>query len=252
MEIDFQLIDGIILLEVIVNSQKGYFAFDTGSIKTTVNSKYCKVICEKERDVTIYDGQLETRKIREGQIQYLKVGDFEFINHHVLELDLSYVSESLGTKDYPFLGTIGMDLISKYCIRIDYINNKLIFGEPQSTSTNKKGYTFDWSSGLIIMEIKIKDNCYPVVIDTGSNRNLILPEVLSEIVTNKNTSEKKIAEKVEFLGEQYPAVNFKSAVATEHFERLACAGLIGYDLLKGKVIEIDFVNKKISASSKKN
>lgn len=248
MEFDFKLVDGIILLSGSLNSCYGYFAFDTGSVVTAINLKYCEVTDKQDREVTIYDGQLETKKIYEGKVASLQVGNLKFNNHHVLNLDLSYVADSLYTENIPFLGTIGMDIIAKYYLKIDYRNQKITFLE-KSCEVDPTAIPFESTKGLIMTSIEINKNSYPVILDTGANRNLLLPDVLQKINSKvdipADLGVKKFFVDVEFLNYKYNGMCFKEATATSHFKNLDCLGLIGYEFFKNKVLVIDFFTKTL-------
>ena len=69
MKIPFELLSGIILLDVSVNGKCGKMAFDTGAMQTCLNSRYFKDFKGERKEVSKFDGAVKTETTVKGKCE---------------------------------------------------------------------------------------------------------------------------------------------------------------------------------------
>ncbi len=167
MEIDFELVEGRMLISGSLSGQKGVFIFDTGSSGIIVNS-------EKISEV---DGMMRTLSGEQAaqlrDVERLDIAGYLLHNlKSVIHMDLSTLVSDVNV---PVLGIVGWAVFDEnQPIFIDYHNSKLVIGKPE-LSTELIGYNHvirldmvEIDDDLPTVQIEVNDEKLTFAFDTGA------------------------------------------------------------------------------------
>lgn len=246
MTIHFELIGGIIMLDVSVNGKHGQMAFDTGAMQTCLNKNYFDFSGE-QKDISKFDGSVKTETAAKFNCD-IKCNEWIMPNTSVMIVDMDYVEKPLkGVKaNLIFLGTIGIDMIRSHKVLIDYTTSHIILNADEI----KNSETFKMAAEVLpIIDVCIEDEHYNFVLDTGANTCM-----LDESFKNKGFKElNETANIVQIpqlvaLGHRYNDIAAVYADMTAIKSKVDVSGIIGYQVLKECISYFDFDSETISVS----
>lgn len=240
MTIPFELVDGIVLIEVIIDDQKGYMAFDTGAMATCINKNYFLEHRGEEKEIRKFDENLKISTVMKGS-NTISFGDRIMEQIKTLSIDFDYVEKPLRKikADLIFLGTLGIDVLGQTNIMIDYQNQVLDFDYQVDNSTipTELPMTVDQ---LPIISIQIDGKAHPFVLDTGANTCVIDPLILSQ----QTVDEINIPQLI-WSDRDYTNISAVASDLTQLRQKVEAYGIIGYQVLKERSWYFDFQNEKI-------
>lgn len=240
MKIPFELVDGIVLIEVSIDGQKGHMAFDTGAMATCINKHYFLNQQGEEKEIKKFDENLKTSAVTKGS-NTISFGDRTMEQIETLSVDFDYVEKPLRkTKaELIFLGTLGIDVLGETNIMIDYQNQVIDFDFQVDNGTIRTELPMTVNH-LPIISIQIDDKAHPFVLDTGSNTCVIDLVILSQQTESEITIPHLIWSEREYT-------HIKAVVSdlTQLRQKVEAYGIIGYQLLKEHSWYFDFLNEKI-------
>lgn len=244
MIIPFELVGGIIVLNVSVNGKNGYMAFDTGAMQTCLNKIQFAEIEGKEVEVAKFDNQVKKDSTVVTTCD-INCGDWNISEASVLLLDMNYVEKPLrGIKsDFVFLGTMGIDIIKSHTVLIDYANSIVVLDEDAPDGLKY----FDMNADVLpVIDVCCEGTSYRFVLDSGAN-TCLLDKALG-------TDHFKTVNEVSGIV-QIPSItvfdrDYKDIVAVMNNidaikAKVDVSGVIGYQVLKDCISYFDFENKKI-------
>ena len=178
----FKLICGIPLVECEVFGKRGWFAFDTGAMLTTLNSRYFDNAESKEIEACIYDNDATKTKARTCCIPQISIGNMVCdgpINGALM--DMSYVENAFRAQgsSIEFFGSIGIDIIGKHDLLLDYPMQRIVFN-PDVSFCHYEEVTLAEAELPLITAI-IGESGFNFVLDTGASTCLIDKDIASNI-----------------------------------------------------------------------
>lgn len=269
IDIPFQLVQNLLVVNVIIDGQKRPFLFDSGSPSVVLNAKYFS-----QKD-TSTGKRISSSKGVNGQLNglsfyHVKEFDFQGIkikNQKHVATDLDNIEKELNT---PIYGLIGYSLIKNYDVLYDYKNKIITLIQPEfyaqyatQTFQNKKTETipFQLKKHIPILPIKIKNREYAVGVDSGAETNMLDDDLFSTIsnlkkigvdtlsgVGNQSRVVKKgIVKKMSLGTQKYKNVPFVFGDLS-HINKgykLQLDGLIGYEILSKQLTLISYKRKEM-------
>jgi len=269
--IPFIMLGNIIAVEVMLNSEKRMFLFDSGSPKVILNSKYItkndtvtKTIKSSSKGA---GGNVSGMDI--NQLVKLEFGGIIMENQDVLTLDISHLEESLET-NIEIYGLIGHELIKDYDLLFDYEKNELTLIKPDFYKQYKNEHLlnseltvvpFDLASHIPVIKARIGGKDYSFGIDCGAEVNLMDDDLLAPMLKHLKHTEidtltgienrievttgsiKKVIIGGKKLKKMKTAFNDMS-----HFNlgyKLNLDGLMGYELLSKQKTLISYHRKQM-------
>ncbi len=167
MEIDFDLVDGRMLISGSVGNERGVYIFDTGSSGIILNTKK---ISKVDGVMNTLNGD-EVAQLRD--VEQLDISGYALYNlESVIHMDLSsFVSDV----SMPVLGIVGWAVFDEdQPIFIDYPNSKIIIGKPE-LSTELIGYNHvirlemvEIEDDLPTVQIEVNNKKLTFAFDTGA------------------------------------------------------------------------------------
>ena len=245
MKIPFEVIGGIIMLDVCVNGKEGKMAFDTGAMQTCLNKNHFEDFEGETKDVSKFDGAVKTETTVKGKCD-IKCHDWELTETSVILLDMNYVEKPLkGVKpDLMFLGTMGIDIIRDHKVLLDYAASQLIFDE--ETLENTETYEMN-AEVLPIIDVRVGKDDYKLVLDTGANTCMLDDSFKQKgfKVLNEAAGVVQIPT-VSALGGEYSDIIAVITNMVAIKAKVDVSGVIGYQILKDCSSYFDFEAGKIS------
>ncbi|MGT2666790.1 hypothetical protein ACVRYP_05690 [Streptococcus rifensis] len=240
MKIPFELVDGIVLIEVTIDDKKGHMAFDTGAMATCINKHYFLGQQGEEKEIKKFDENLKTSAVIKGT-KTISFGDRTLEQIKTLSVDFDYVEKPLRkTKaDLVFLGTLGIDVLGQTNIMIDYQNQVIDFDYQVDNGTIRAELPMTVAH-LPIIPIQIDGNLHPFVLDTGANTCVIDPVILSQ-----QTEDEINIPHLIWSEREYTHINAVVSDLTQLRQKVKAYGIIGYQVLKDHSWYLDFQNEKI-------
>ena len=247
VEIDFKLLNGIVLVKASVNSEEGYLIFDTGAMKTGLHKKYFSDMKGKELEIAKFSGEMANDTAMEVTIPDLSFSGVTLTDQNAMLMDLSYVEDSLKgfDPDLRLLGTMGIDIIRNFSASIDYGKNKI---------TLNPSWGFDKSTCvplqmeiLPVVEIEIDSEQYRFVLDTGAN-TCLLGTALQGKVPVQPVEDAPNVFKISSVSLQNRPYKDILAVFTDISaiqSKVSVDGVIGYHILSEQRSYLDFSNQKL-------
>lgn len=159
--IDFELINGLIVIEASVNSKKGNFILDTGCSFLAVAGKHSN----GSIDLVTTDFQV---KASEVNIDKFELGLIQEIGVQAVQFNMDKINQLV---DRDIDGLIGTQIISDYNLMIDYNQNKVVFISDRAELNSFDPFEF------VITKSQIKHNGDQSFIDVqigGEQLNMLL------------------------------------------------------------------------------
>lgn len=184
-KIEFKYEDGFIIVdEIEINKTKinGGFLFDTGAQLTVVDSSLLEFIDYKEiGDLTSVDFLGNKKRVKKININSIKLG-----NNHMYDIDAFVMNLGVyGCSD--FKGILGFNIIKKANWIIDFRRQVLkIIDISQSVNQDKSiKIPFKIKKNTAIINLKIGNNSFKTILDTGAKNELNLTLKDFEELKNK-------------------------------------------------------------------
>lgn len=196
--------------------------------------------------MTVYNEKLQTINILTGTTDYLEIGHLHLRNYSVLSLNLSYVEEQLQAKKnkLKFLGTIGMDIISQYTVRIDY-SSKTIILNPDIAFAKSCSVNFHISNKLITLPVTLEGKTYRFMLDTGASACLIDKKIFNKNWENIDKEQNKYLIPLLTIGSmefyKVPTVTGNANI----IKNLDIDGIIGFPILSRQRIDLNFIENQL-------
>lgn len=170
-EIPFQLLNGMIMVEAIINHQNGYFILDTGAPMLVVNESRFR---GSPRSSTAA-GCSGVFQVGEHTIRHFSWAGIEQYELKALTTDLSHLEVATGKK---ILGLIGFNLLRNQELFIDYEQRRIILFSPDKNPLHRilnpiYTSTLSMYHHLPVIEFRIDGRPFRFGLDTGSESNLI-------------------------------------------------------------------------------
>ncbi|MBL7751559.1 MAG: aspartyl protease family protein [Chitinophagaceae bacterium] len=269
--IPFSRAGNLILVKAKADTTEGNFILDTGCPHLVLNTTYFRQYPVQESD-----GEGNGATTGTFFIQQTRVADFSFGGNHFYHTDadltdLGSIENSRGIK---VLGLIGVELLRKFELIIDYENNLIYLHrlDRKGTSVFEQDQLAD-TAAYQVVPIRIMDNRIMVesqvggkklrlVIDSGSEANLLdsrLPEkVFAEVsITGRTTMMGVGGKRIDVLKGELNTLHIggvdipQMKVLVTNLERTCFShagcvdGVLGFDFLSLKKIGFNFVKNKM-------
>lgn len=269
--IPFSRAGNLILVKAKADTTEGNFILDTGCPHLVLNATYFRHYPVQESEG---DGNGATAGT--FSVQHTRVADFSFGSNHFYQTDadltdLGSIENSRGIR---LLGLIGVELLRKFEMIIDYENNLIFLHrlDRKGTSVFEQDQLADTSAyqvipiriidSRIMVETVVGGKKLRLVIDSGSEANLLdsrLPErVFNEVsITGRTTMMGVGGKKTDVLKGELNTLHIggvdirQMKVLVTNLERTCFShagcvdGVLGFDFLSLKKIGFNFVKNKM-------
>ena len=250
IEIDFTLLNGIVLIPSTVDTEHGYLIFDTGAMKTALHKKYFSNVQGKELEVAKFNGDIkseQTDTASEVTIHSLSFSDVALTDRSAMLMDLSYVEDSLSAfdPDVRILGTMGIDIISGFSVIMDYEKGRIVL----NPSCRFAKYTCVpmKTEPQPIIDIEISGEKYSFVLDTGANTCLLGAALQNRLTVQPVKDDPGIfmIPSLSLQGHSYSDVVSVFADISAIQSQISVDGIIGYQILLSQRTYFDFSNQRL-------
>lgn len=238
----FNLVNGIVLIEAMINNIKGHVAFDTGAMKTTLNRHYFPQLSGTKSSVITYDSGLSDTSIIEAKANILLNDGILIKDKEVNSINFDYVEQPLRKKkkDLKFLGTLGIDFIGNHNFIINYLEKTIEFKSIDQEELFLLSIPFQYDK-LPIVNVSITKKIHRFVLDTGASCNVIDSNIIDYHQFEKDDDDKKIIIPKMQIGElELVQTKAISSDLTHLKTKIDVEGIIGYTLLKDHIYYFDF------------
>lgn len=247
VEIDFKLVNGIVLVQASVNGEQGYLIFDTGAMKTGLHRKYFSDIQGKELEIAKFNGEMESDTAMEITVRSLSFSNVTLTDCNAMLMDLSYVEDSLAAFDSSvrLLGTMGIDIISNFLVMIDYGENKITLNPV--CRFDKYTCVPLQMEALPVVEVEISGEQYRFVLDTGANTCLLEPALQGRLPVQPMEGSPNVFNISSVSLQNRPYSNIVSVFAdiSAIQNKVSVEGVIGYQILSPQRSYFDFPSGKL-------
>lgn len=178
---EFKNVAGIVLLPARADGVEGYFVFDTGAMQTSLNSGYFPDLEGVDREVALFNGEMDVHGATETTLRELNLGSFTARDLKVLRMDVAYVENSLKTvePDVRLLGSVGLEVFGDAPILLDYANSRLTLSPEIDTREAEK---IELSrEALPVITAELAGEPHRFVLDTGANTCLLSGELSEKV-----------------------------------------------------------------------
>lgn len=246
-EIDFKLLQGIILVQATVNDEQGYLAFDTGAMQTALHKKYFFDIQGKELEIAKFSEGMKNDTATEITIRSLSFSSVTLTDCNVMLMDLSYVEDSLAAFDpsLRLLGTMGIDIIRNFSVMLDYGESKItlnpLCGFDKYTCVPLQ------MEALPVVEIEIGSEQYRFVLDTGANTCLLGLALQDQFPVQPVDGTPNVCSisSVSLQNRSYSNIISVFTDISAIQNKVSVDGVIGYHILAPQRSYFDFSNQKL-------
>lgn len=232
--IDFMLCGGIVLVRAEADGRSGWFAFDTGAMRTTLNRAYfSKLEVGEHLEIYKFDGDVKDSGARSCTIPRLRVGALNIAPFEALCMDMSYVENALRTQepDVEFLGSIGIDVIGAHDVLLDYAAKTIIF-DPGAhlDACHEVPLTM---GKLPLISCSLGGKKYRFVLDTGASACLIGQDVANQLALKPSEAPPHLCElpRAVIGGHAYDGMQAVVSDMTAIRAKTDADGVIGYQFL---------------------
>ena len=248
--IQFELINGLIVLSASVDGQEGNFILDTGSPQLLLNSKV------KKADFACVSVD-RTMKAKYVDVDHLKIGNFEKHRIEAWATNLSFLEELL---DLKISGLIGLDIITESRLWIDYENER-IYLLPSSISTlplnmgNRNTVALDFElsdQGMPVVHLPINQKSMYLAFDTGAGLSVLNHDVLPEAFTTKNNNSQDGDQNIDHFNLRIGHLTIRNlAYISSDLQKfneetsIKIDGILSVSSLNAQQVLIDYPNSKI-------
>lgn len=180
LDIPFQMIHGLIIVEAEYNEVKGNFIVDTGSSDVILDQ-------QQNRASVIMKTLDKEYELGEVNIKNLRVGSIFHSTMHAFTADLENLESYT---DMDIAGILGTNAFAPRSIEINYMDGVLIISEDEvkvETYENLHVVPFRMQDGVPVVEINIGSRKKVFILDTGATSHFIDSKVLGNDVSHVKT-----------------------------------------------------------------
>ena len=244
LKINFELVNGLILVKGKINEEEAYLLIDTGASKTVINSEHFSSLerLEIEEKAIIFNQGIKDVIAYQTKVDLIEIENLVIKDYLVRILDLSYFSNFF--EEHKIIGVLGLDVLRNYAILIDYEKKELIFNPKEGLENQEIIDLLLEPELLSAIKVTINDYSFNVIIDTGANACLISSKIKEEAKLNYEVNEPFLLDKLNIGFKEYN--DLVTVISnTDIFEYEDVYGLIGFEVLEKQRIIIDFINEKL-------
>lgn len=268
ISIDFELHEGMILIDGKLNGENVQFLLDSGAPIFVLNSHFENPENRISASLALGVGgavsSMDTKRI-----SHLSWPGGEYRDLDVVSMDLSDLEEKLGR---PFAGLLSYSELEPYEVHIDYAKKKIQLyalddkGELVSDGKMpkaKRSMPFELEAHIAVLPCRIGDMDIPLGLDTGAQSNLLdLPyfEALGKLVTKVETdtlmgADARMVEinsaeikSTMVSGKKYGKMRyaFSDISHMRKAYKMSSAGLLGYPFLSQRPFSINYRKRILS------
>lgn len=247
IEIDFMLLNGIVLIPATVNDAQGHLIFDTGAMKTALHKKYFPGIEGKDLEIAKFSGEMKSDTATEITIRSLSFSGVTRTDCNAMLMDLSYVENSLAAFDpsVRILGTMGIDIIRHFTVMMDYGKNKITLNPLRGF---EKSVCVPLRLDVLpVVEIEIGGEPYRFVLDTGANACLLGAALQGRLPVLPVDGAPNIFQisSVSLQNRRYSNIVSVFTDISAIQSKVSVDGVIGYQILSAQPSYFDFPNQKL-------
>ena len=255
--IQFELVNGLIVLSASVNGEEGNFILDTGSPQLLLNSRVKKA----DFACVSLDRVLKAKYV---DVDHMQIGSFEKHQFEAWATNLSFLEELL---DRNISGLIGLDVMTESRLWIDY-ENRQIFLLPQDmaglpvnlSNSNLVSLDFELSEeGMPVVELQVENQPLTFAFDTGAGLSVIDKKMAESISKHKADTNENIPPQLNHLDLKMDYLNVKKLPFISsnlnkfnNDSSIKIDGILSVYSLNAQQVLIDYKKKKIHIFWKTN
>ena len=245
--IKFQEIAGIILIPAEADGVQGLFAFDTGAMRTSLNSSYFPELQGKAQAVALFDDAVSATDALDTTLHELILGDRRIEDLPVYRMDMGYAERSLRTvePEVRFLGSIGREVFGDVSILLDY-EHSLMFVEPEIDLSVAERIPLSMEA-LPVITLDVEGTPRRFVLDTGANTCLISSALENEIASQllPDSPGISVIPKMRVGTREFEDVGAVFTDISQFLRTVDVEGVIGYQILSTQLSILDFKNSAL-------
>ncbi len=246
-DIVFKNLAGIVLLPAQVGRVEGWVAFDTGAMQTTLNKNYFIDLSGKEKEVAKFNGEMVTESAIETCLPAVSIGGITVNNLPVLLMDMKYGEKNLRTiePDFCFLGTVGIELIKKTSVLVDYERSVMTL-DPKMDVSGAEKLPISMEK-LPVVTLDLAEEKHRFVLDTGANTCLLSTGLIGKIEMSPTPEPSEIhtIPLIKAGRHEYTDVSAVFADLSHIQDQVSIDGVIGSQILSKQLTLFDFPNSAI-------
>lgn len=178
--VPFKLVGNAMFVAASINGQPGTFLFDTGASDLIVNSKYFSGKEERSEIVGLYG---EVKTVQHLIAQQIEIAGTKIGKDLALVMDLSALEQ---VKKLPISGIIGYSVLKEFELQFDFENQQIMLFKqkkkgkqrPDGSYATANAFDFKMSGHIPYLEMQLGDKLVRMGIDSGSERNILQPQML--------------------------------------------------------------------------
>ena len=180
IDIPFEVINGLIVVEAKIDGTKGKYVVDSGSNGILLNNK-------TQNSNISYQTLSTTLEGSETKIESFVVGDFKIDELFGFSTDLSNIEVYLDTE---IAGILGCSIFTPNSITIDFSNSKLVISDHKPSAVDYEGMSsvpYKILEDIPLVEVNVEGKMYTFILDTGASSHFIDSSILDRF-TNISTT----------------------------------------------------------------
>ena len=187
MHVPYTEINGLIVVEAIINDEKGNYIFDTGANEIILNGK-------EQQTTELFDTTTGSALGATKSIKKITVGTYTKENLDAFVIDLSSIESYLQVR---VDGIIGSEFFLPNNIMVDFeaqmiTLSELPFSNVESKATQK--FNFEIQEELIILQCKLGKKDLKFVLDSGSSLSTIDLSIYNRFFAGKKGSTEQVVD----------------------------------------------------------
>ncbi len=179
--IPFRLVNKIIVVQAKVNNISGYFILDSGTTSLVLNDCCFRGWPTAEKVQGIGGKEIDVYKARAT----LFLGELKWSAIIAKLLPLDHLFRS---KNIQIMGLIGMDILNRYVLQIDYKNLTLEIEReqdwPKAERIPDARFRFIWKGGIPVINTLLGEQALRFGIDTGAGINVLNRSLTPKVWSN--------------------------------------------------------------------
>ena len=254
MEMDLRLpienLEGILLLPGQLNGQGGHWVLDTGSCHSLASPALCPTAESPAKEASVYNGGLQKTQLFTGTAD-VEIGPLRLPGHAMALLDLTCVEKELHLlrPEIVLLGTLGMDILRRYVLRLDYAANLAILN-PSDPFPTQDEIPMKLTSNAPTVSARIGGREGRFLVDTGATACLADRSFAGEdwplLEAQRQIHQIPELALGNALYQGLPAVLDDTAA----IEAIPLDGVLGYPVLSRQPVELDFPRRRMRLGTK--
>ncbi|MFK7807565.1 MAG: aspartyl protease family protein [Saprospiraceae bacterium] len=256
MEVPFEMVNGMIVMKLEVNGEKGSFILDTGADAILVDGNPAE---NEGNGFSTLGGTVESGIT---QLKKLKMGSYIKYDVAAQVINLKTLEQNLGIDLY---GIIGGGYFNPYSLEIDFTNSIVTLSNRSAYKKAVKEMSavkFEMVDGIPVVPVTIGDRTFEFAMDSGASIHFVHSALLEEIEGIKKMDSSANVLSASHLSEKinrYEIAGFN--LGEIHFEHQQClhrnfdevnkeltrpiAGILSLSSLAREKVIIDFKKKKM-------